>query len=228
MARSPDGARAPKSRLRQAIPAESDRRRLYAAFLADTVRICRTLPDVAVRIAYVPDGGVDGFAPLGMDTSDLLAQRGDDLGARDRALFEDLFAAGFAKAVVVGSDLPTLPPAHIAEALARLRPGPVTLGPATDGGYYLIGLTAPDPDRAVPDLFTDIRWGTAAAFDDTLRAAALAGVTVERLPAWYDVDDADGLARLRRDLNPAGEDTEGQATARVLATLPRRDGEGRV
>lgn len=233
MARSPDGARAPKSRLRHAIPAESDRRRLYAAFLADTVSTCRTLPGVAVQIAYVPDGGVDGFAPLGMDRSDLLAQRGDDLGARERALFEDLFAAGFAKAIVVGSDLPTLPPAHIAEALARLRPGTVTLGPATDGGYYLIGLTAPDPHSAVPDLFTDIRWGTASAFDDTLRAAALAGVAVERLPAWYDVDDADGLARLRRDLDPAGEATEGQATegqatARVLATLPCRDGDERV
>ena len=226
MARSPGGARAPKSRLGRAIPAESDRRRLYAAFLADTVDACRTLPGVAVRIAYAPDGDADGFASLRLDEADLFPQRGDDLGARERAVFEDLFAAGFARVVVIGSDLPTLPPAHIAEALARLRPGAVTLGPAADGGYYLIGLTPPNPGGAVPDLFTDIRWGTPAAFDDTVRAAARAGVTVERVAAWYDVDDADGLARLRRDLGPAGAQTRGNATARVLATLPApgRDG----
>ncbi len=227
MARSPDGARAPKSRLRQAIPAESDRRRLYAAFLADTVDTCRKLPDVVVRIAYAPDGGVDGFARLGMDGADLLAQRGDDLGLRERAVFEDLFAAGFVKVVIIGSDLPTLPAAHITEALARLRPGTVALGPAADGGYYLIGLTPPDPGGAVPDLFTAIRWGTPSAFDDTVRAAARAGVTLERVPAWYDVDDADGLARLRRDLAPANKETRGRATARVLATLPAPDRDSR-
>ena len=220
MARAPDGARAPKSRLRQAVPAESDRRQLYAAFLADTVATCRTLPGVAVRVAYAPGGGTDGFTPLGIDDVDLLAQRGDDLGARERNLFEDLFAAGFAKVVVVGSDLPTLPAAHVAEALARLKSATVTLGPAVDGGYYLIGLTAPEPGGAVPDLFTDIRWGTSTAFEDTVRAATRTGFSVERIPVWYDVDDADGLARLRGDVGPARDETRAQATARVLENLP--------
>ncbi len=227
MARAPDGARAPKSRLQQAVPAESDRRRLYAAFLTDTVATCRTLPDVAVRVAYAPGGGTDGFIPLGIDEVDLLAQRGDDLGARERNLFEDLFAAGFARVVVIGSDLPTLPAAHVAEALARLKSATVTLGPAADGGYYLIGLTAPEPGGAVPDLFTDIRWGTSTAFDDTVRAAARTGFSVERIPAWYDVDDADGLARLRGDLGPAREETRAQATARVLESLAAPDEDGR-
>jgi hypothetical protein len=219
MARAPDGARAPKSRLKQAVPVESDRRRLYAAFLADTVTTCRTLPDIAVRIAYAPDGGTDGFARLGLNEEDLLAQRGGDLGARERNLFEDLFAAGFARVVIIGSDLPTLPAAHVAEALARLKPARVTLGPAADGGYYLIGLTAPEPGGAVPDLFTDVDWGTSAAFEDTVRAAARAGLGVERVPGWYDVDDADGLARLRHDIGAAQADGRAQATALVLEGL---------
>ena len=122
--------------------------------------------------------------------------------------------------MIIGSDLPTLPAAHVSEALARLRPETVTLGPAADGGYYLIGLTAPAPDVPVPDLFTDVRWGTATAFDDTVRAAARAGVAVERIAAWYDVDDADGLARLRRDVGPGNEETRAPTTARVLETLP--------
>lgn len=227
MARAPGGARAPKSRLQPAIPAEADRRRLYAAFLTDTVAACRTLPDCALRVAYAPDGGAQGFAPLGIDEAELLAQRGDDLGARERALFEDLFAAGCDKVVIIGSDLPTLPAAHVAEALARLRPGAVTLGPAADGGYYLIGLTAPDPAGAVPDLFTGIRWGTPAAFDDTVRAAVEAGMAVERIAAWYDVDDADGLARLRREVGPAHDETRAPVTARVLDTLSGRGEDNR-
>ena len=226
MARAPDGARAPKSRLRQTIPVESDRRRLYAAFLTDTVATCRALPDVAVRIAYTPDGGADGFTPLGIDEDDLLAQRGDDLGARERNLFADLFAAGFTKVVIIGSDLPTLPAAHVAEALARLEPATVTLGPAADGGYYLIGLTAPEPGGAIPDLFTDIRWGAPTAFDDTVRAAARAGITVERVADWYDVDDADGLARLRGDVGPGRQEGRAPATARVLETLAPAGGDG--
>ena len=219
MARSPAAARAPKSRLRQAVPAEADRRRLYAAFLADTVAIRSALPDVAWRVACAPGAEADGFAPLGIDGTLLLPQRGDDLGAREHNLFEDLFAAGFTRVVLIGSDLPTLPAEHVADALARLRPGTVTLGPAADGGYYLIGLTAPDPGDAVPDLFTGVRWGTSSAFEDTVRAAARSGIAVERIAGWYDVDDADGMERLRRDVGPAGEEIRAPATARVLERL---------
>ena len=219
MARSPGGARAPKSRLRQAVPAEADRRRLYAAFLADTVAIRGALPDVAWHVACAPGADADGFAPLGIDRTLLLPQRGDDLGARERNLFEDLFAAGFTRVVLIGSDLPTLPAEHVADALARLRPGTVTLGPAADGGYYLIGLTAPDAGDAVPDLFTSVRWGTSSAFEDTVRAAARSGIAVERIAGWYDVDDADGMERLRRDVGPASEETRAPATARVLERL---------
>ena len=121
--------------------------------------------------------------------------------------------------MIIGSDLPTLPAAHVAEALARLSPATVTLGPAADGGYYLIGLTAPNPGDAVPDLFTGVGWGTSSAFDDTVRAATRSGIAVERIAAWYDVDDAAGLERLQRDVGRAAEEKRAPATARVLETL---------
>ena len=220
MARSPEGARAPKGRLRDAVPDESDRRRLYAAFLADTVAACRRLDDVTLRVAYAPDGGRDGFAAAGVDDAELIAQRGDDLGARERALFDDLFAEGFGAAVVIGSDLPTLPASHVADAVNALRETPAVLGRAADGGYYLIGLTAPPPSDSVPDLFTGVRWGTANAFDDTMRAAERADVAVAQAPPWYDVDDAEGLARLQRDLDgDANAPTTAAATAAVLAAV---------
>ena len=216
MARAPEGARAPKGRLRDAVPDERDRRRLYGAFLADTVAACRTVDGITLRLAYAPDGGRDGFGAVGMAEGELIAQRGDTLGARERALFDDLFAEGFGAVVVIGSDLPTLPASHVADAVGALRDAPVVLGPAEDGGYYLIGLTAPAVGTETPDLFSGVRWGTADAFDDTVAAAGRAGVAVAQVAPWYDVDDAAGLARLQRDLR--GE-AHAPATRVALASV---------
>ena len=216
MARSPAAGDAPKTRLADAVPRETDRRRLYAAFLADTIAACRTVEGAALRIAYTPDGGGDGLRELGAGDGELLPQRGADLGARERGVFDDLFAAGFEKVVMIGSDLPTLPPAHVSLAIERVSPGRVVLGPSADGGYYLIALAAPPAGMPVPDLFSGIRWSTPSALDDTRAAAGRAGVGVVLLPGWHDVDDAAGLERLRTDLRGAGTRARAPATARAL------------
>ena len=150
MARSPLGGQAPKTRLADAVGREADRRRLYAAFLRDTIDGCRSVAGAALRVAYTPDGGGGGLDTLGVRGDELLSQRGADLGARERAAFADLFAAGFRKVAMVGSDLPTLPAEHIRQALEQVAPGTAVLGPSDDGGYYLIALAAPDPGAACP------------------------------------------------------------------------------
>ncbi len=216
MARSPAAGDAPKTRLADAVPREADRRRLYAAFLADTIAACRTIEGAALRIAYTPDGGRAGLPELGAGDGELLAQRGADLGARERGVFEDLFRAGFEKVVLIGSDLPTLPPAHVRRAIERVSPGRVVLGPSADGGYYLIALAAPAAGMPVPDLFSRIRWSTPAALADTRAAAGRAGVGIVLVPGWHDVDDAAGLARLRADLRQAATPARAPATARAL------------
>ena len=220
MARSPQGARAPKSRLAAAVPREADRRRLYAAFLQDTLAGCRSVAGAALRVAYTPDGGAAGLTALGVGKGELLPQRGGDLGARERAAFADLFAAGFRQVVLVGSDLPTLPADHIRQALQETVPGTAVLGPSDDGGYYLLALAAPERSEPLPDLFTAIRWSTPAALDDTLAAAQRAGLRVVLLPPWRDVDDAAALARLRAELRTAAGRARAPRTARVLAELP--------
>ena len=219
MARAPGGARAPKTRLQPAIDAEADRRRLYAAFLEDTVSACRTLPGVSLRAAYAPDGGTAGFETVGVAAAELLPQRGADLGERERAVFEDLFADGFSKVVMIGSDLPTLPMARVTDAFARLGDRTAVLGPARDGGYYLIGLGVAPNGASVPDLFTGIRWGTASACDDTVAAATRAGMAVEQLAPWYDVDDSEGLSALRRDLEQTVHANRAPATTRVVREI---------
>lgn len=216
MARSPARGDAPKTRLADAVPREGDRRRLYAAFLADTIAACRAVEGAALRIAYTPDGGSAGLRELGAGDSELLPQRGADLGARERGVFDDLFAAGFDAVVMIGSDLPTLPPGYVSRAIDTVSPHTVVLGPSDDGGYYLIALAAPAAGMPVPDLFSGIRWSTPAALDDTCAAAGRAGLDVVPVPGWRDVDDAAGLARLRTDLRQAATRARAPATARVL------------
>ena len=222
MARSPEGVRPPKTRLADVLPDARDRRRLHTAFLADVVATCATVDGATVRVAYTEDGGTAGFDRAGVREDQLLPQRGADLGDREHAVFEDLFRDGFSPVVMIGSDMPTLPAERIVAALDRLRASDdrVVLGPADDGGYYLIGLTNPTRSTAVPDLFTDIRWSTRWARADTVAAAERAGLTVELLGDWYDVDDDTGLTRLRAELATAAGAERAPATTRVLRDLP--------
>ena len=172
-----------------------------------------------MRVAYTPSGGTLGFDQVGARPEELLAQRGDNLGARERGVFEDLFAAGLSPVVMIGSDLPTLPIEYVRSALDRLTtdPAQVVLGPADDGGYYLMGL-ASDP-AGVPDLFTDVRWSTTDTLADTKKAADAAGLAVSYVDRWYDVDDEAGLDRLRNELaTPAGT-ARAPATTQVLDKL---------
>jgi rSAM/selenodomain-associated transferase 1 len=146
-------------------------------------------------VLYTP---LDGEAEIqGMTPFDalFLAQRGATLGERMRNGAGDLLARGFGRVVLVGADLPTLPAAYIEDALERLtRPQEsLVLGPAEDGGYYLIGMT-----RAHDELFDGIPWGTADVLRRTQEAAAALRLTVELLPLWYDVDLPSDLQRVRQ------------------------------
>ena len=102
-----------------------------------------------------------------------------------------LLEAGHGAACLLNSDSPTLPVGYlVAAATALAAPGDrVVLGPSTDGGYYLIGLKRPHRGG----LFEGVEWSTERVFRQTLARCAELGLPVFELPAWYDVDDADGL-----------------------------------
>jgi len=121
----------------------------------------------------------------------LIAQVGDDLGERmDRAL-ETLLGQGHAAAVLIGSDSPDLPPAHLEDAFALLDRADCVTVPADDGGYVLIG-----ERRHHPELFRDIPWSTGEVLAATRRRAAALGIDYRELAPWEDVDDLESLKRL--------------------------------
>ncbi len=121
----------------------------------------------------------------------LLDQQGDDLGARMAQAFATLFARGYRHIVVVGTDVPSLPLTHYRDAVQSLTRHDLILGPAKDGGYYLIGMTAPHPD-----LFRDIPWSTNQVLALTQEKATAAGLKSALLPIWSDVDTLDDLQAL--------------------------------
>ncbi len=168
---------------------------LYECFLRDTLNLARAVPAVSRFILYTPPGEVDYFKQLAPDF-ELLAQVGHGLGERlDNALTHCL-NHGFDQAVVMNSDGPTLPAAHLVQAFERLNQTDVVLGPSEDGGYYLIGLTQPRPR-----LLREIEMSTPRVLRDTLVLAEQEKLEVALLPTWYDVDTIEDLDRMASELD---------------------------
>jgi hypothetical protein len=125
-----------------------------------------------------------------------------------------LFAQGYDAACLLNSDSPTLPTALLvqaAEALAEAGDR-VVLGPADDGGYYIIGMKAPHAG-----LFADIAWSTEHVAEQTRERARSLGLELVELATWYDVDDAAALARLMRDVDRAGAAQPGRQVLQPYA-----------
>jgi hypothetical protein len=167
---------------------------LARCFLLDRLEQLGGIPGGDSLVAFAPperEVELRALVPAGIR---LVPQRGGDLGERLDGLLTDLLAEGYAGAVAVDADSPTVPTAFLVQAGLALRGGraDVVLGPCEDGGYYLIGLRAP-----APALFADMPWSTPRVTPETLARAGRLGLAVVTLPEWFDVDRGEDLDRLR-------------------------------
>lgn len=164
---------------------------LYHHFI-DATFICAAQLESATQFAaFTPAEKAPAFQQMFAGARQWLAQvPAPDLGTRMRAAVQTMLQRGYGRVLIIGSDSPDLPAAHLTEAAAALRTHDLVLGPAEDGGYYLIGLKA---DYAA--LFEGITWSSASVLPQTLAAAQRLGLRVHLLPRWYDVDDLPALQR---------------------------------
>jgi len=116
------------------------------------------------------------------------SQGNGDLGQRMHRAFEASFVAGSKATVILGTDCPGVTPDILDQAFTSLSHQDLVLGPATDGGYYLIGLRRP-----IAELFTGIDWGTETVLRQTLAATEKAGVEIAWLPPLSDIDTPEDL-----------------------------------
>jgi rSAM/selenodomain-associated transferase 1 len=156
-------------------------RRMTEHVLSRMTVAAQRLP-LAITVHFA--GGTQGQmqAWLGADVT-CYPQSEGSLGDRLIAAFQQSFDQGYSSAIAIGSDCPALDYHHLAAALAALTRVDVVLGPATDGGYYLIGLRRPEPA-----LFHAIDWGTDRVLAQTMTIAASQGLSVELLSPLTDID----------------------------------------
>jgi rSAM/selenodomain-associated transferase 1 len=181
---------------------------LNASFLRDifeNIQLAAHDSAIQAYVAYAPAGFeslFDGMLARGTrfvlaDGADVSAHRVHGFGRCLLQAAQSLFGRRHDAVCLLNSDSPTLPTSLLARAARALAEDGdrVVLGPADDGGYYLIGMKAPHTH-----LFEDIDWSTSHVAEQTRQRARALGLSVEELDTWYDVDDAAALLRLCRDL----------------------------
>lgn len=192
-ARAPEPGRC-KTRLIPALGADGAAR-LHAILVAHSLQWAARLPaQIAVEVRYTGDGRWfrDEAERSGL-RAEFRAQETGDLGARLACAFEQAFDEGFQRVAAVGTDCPELTELIILDAFMRLATQDAVIGPACDGGYYLIG-TSRRPER----LFEEIPWGTSAVLDETQRRLESMRRRYAVLASLQDVDRPEDLALCRR------------------------------
>ncbi|MDA8125275.1 MAG: TIGR04282 family arsenosugar biosynthesis glycosyltransferase [Deltaproteobacteria bacterium] len=164
---------------------------LYEAFVADLTAVLRRSGH-PFRLAFTPPDRGDEIAARFGDCP-LIPQEGADLGERLKNAFQRSFADGYDRVVIIGSDSPDLPEESFSEAFRALDRRDAVIGPAADGGYYLIGFRK---ETFSPVVFDGIAWGTEQVFGQTMAHLKRAGRSVRRLPVRRDVDTPDDLRAL--------------------------------
>jgi rSAM/selenodomain-associated transferase 1 len=187
------------------------------AFLVDTLASCAQAAVERWNVAFSPADARAEFEELAPGV-ELELQAEGDLGTRMRAAFEAAFARGGERVVVVGADAPQIGVQRLEAAFAALEGADLVLGPARDGGYYLVGLRA-----LRGELFEGVAWSTPSVRAQTLEAAARLGLRARLLDELDDIDGPEELERLRSELvqNPSLCPATSRAFARLATSCAR-------
>ena len=171
---------------------------LHAACIEDTLRLARKMRvcDVFVFAA----GGTSYFLRLVKKQGSgarmqVLPQRGTDLGARMENALRKCFAMGYREVVVIGTDTPWMGVERVRRAFAVLKANDVVIGPAEDGGYYLLGMR-----KMVAEIFRGIPWSTERVLALTLQKTVVLKLRMKLLRRDFDLDRPKDLQRAERML----------------------------
>ena len=213
IARYPEAGKT-KTRLAATI-GDAEAAGLYQAFLTDLARRFAG-HDYNLHWVYTPAGAdynsfVAMLVPDFAQSMHCFPQQGGDLGERLHNAFQWTHAHGYKRTILIGSDSPHIGTATVAHALAALDKADVVLGPADDGGYYLIAMREPH------DVFTGIPMSTSSVTQMTIALADRQGLMVQLIEPLFDIDEFSDLQRLAQLLK--ADPTLAPATAAHLTTL---------
>lgn len=175
---------------------------LYISLAQDTWNSANRVSGVEVLAAYEPGDTANNLHWLAAGNPvSHFRQKGRDLGERLIHAFETAFHKGARKVIVIGSDAPLLSREIMEQAFFDLDRNELILGPAKDGGYYLMGLKKPELD-----LFRDIPWSTDKVFEETMRRAEKLKLKTGLLPKLSDIDVFSDILNLTQEIKsrPSG------------------------
>jgi uncharacterized protein len=171
---------------------EKGAQELHRQLAENTLRKLAGLSNFLSLIVYYQGGSEEKMVTwLGSHLS-YRSQKGKDLGEKMQNAFTDGFAQGITAIAIIGTDCPEIGEKLILEAFEGLKTHDLVLGPAEDGGYYLIGLK-----QVFPELFQDIPWGTGDVFAETQKIAAKLALKIAYLRKLADIDRPEDLIRLK-------------------------------
>jgi hypothetical protein len=192
---------------------------LHSALLADSLDLLNRTAAAASAAPFLylsEEGALDAEISSRMGAAARAVQHGSDLGERLARAFQERLAAGSRQVVILGSDTPHLPGERIVRAFQALEQDEVVVGPARDGGYYLIGAA-----RLHPELFRRIPWGTGEVYRETVRRARKEKISLASLPDWDDIDLPESVTALWKEILHR-EKTGGGEVPRATDRLLRR------
>ena len=146
-----------------------------------------------ITVHYTGAEEKDFCSWLGSDL-DYQEQPSGDLGQRMCTAFESTFECGIKHVIGIGTDVPTITAAILQQAVESLEDHDIVLGPAADGGYYLIGMNS-----FYPEMFTGIDWGTERVYEQTQEIGTRLGLQIAELPILNDIDRPEDLDTLKND-----------------------------
>lgn len=179
-----------KARLAQSIGKEAATD-LYRAFIQDTLTTVQSL-DIPYHIAVYPPESQERFTQWLGPSYQYFHQQGVDIGIRLQNGFATMYTKKYQQVIALASDSPDLPIEILQEAVSSLQTHKVVIGPASDGGYYLIGFSH---DFFISEVFEDILWSTATVYRDTLSRIESVTSQVHVLPEWADIDTKSDLQK---------------------------------
>lgn len=186
-----------KTRLSASLPQEAVVA-LYRSLLEDTLALAQSIGHVETAIMS-PAADVEELSSIAGPTVRVVAQAGRGLGAALATVFESFARAG-RRVVAFNSDSPHLPPSVLRQAFDALASCDLVAGPTSDGGYYLVGASAPHAG-----LFAGDSIGTSSALEALLARARSLSLSVRFIDSFYDIDEPADLNRLAEELRLAPE-----------------------
>ena len=173
---------------------------LYGNFVLDLLAKLESTR-LPFKICFYPEQKRELLTGWLGDGHDYMAQKGADLGERILAAFLQVFEGGYRRVVLVGSDFPDLPQAFFEESLSALNTHDAVIGPAMDGGYYMIGFRK---ETFFHQAFEGMPWGTEGVFRQTLSILKAHRKRVYVLPVWNDIDTLEDLRQLTERAKDSG------------------------